>query len=181
MTLLAEALGTLRDSYPSLQLWLVGDGRFKSVVEESIRVKGLERAVRFWGSVSDVVAILKRVDVYAHISFNEAHPVAVLEAMSMGLPIVALRAGGLPELICDEVTGLLVDGSVDDIASAIRRLLNDRERARGLGRSAQAAVRAKYQWSVIAEQYVRIYQGTERLTSTAASVQISGAGRSSTP
>jgi glycosyltransferase involved in cell wall biosynthesis len=107
---------------------LAGDGPDRRMLEEKARSFALSDRVRFLGyqSQQQVRELLKRTDVFVLSSFAEGVPVVLMEAMAAGVPVVATRIAGIPELVSDEHSGLLVSpGSADETAYAIRRLLED--------------------------------------------------------
>src|SRR5215212_7953633 len=130
---LVEVAGLLEN--PSAQVLLVGDGH--------------ER----------VSAVLAHADLLVLPSLYEELGTVLLEAMQAGLPIVASKTGGIPDVIEDGVNGLLVPpGNPGALARAIDRLLADRDLVRRL--SEEARQRAKhYDWEVLAERVLRVYQG----------------------
>jgi glycosyltransferase involved in cell wall biosynthesis len=107
---------------------IAGDGPDRSMIEDKVRSLALSDRVRFLGyqSQPQVLELLKRTDVFVLSSFAEGVPVVLMEAMAAGVPVVATRIAGIPELVRDEHNGLLVPpGDVDSFANAIRRLLDD--------------------------------------------------------
>lgn len=159
--ILMEAMRSVAHVYPDAMLLIVGDGEYRSVLEAKARSLGLANNVLFTGYVDDPSEILAVTDVYAHISLNEACPMAVLEAMSAGLPIVASRAGGIPEVIDDGVTGLLVDNDTIAVSQAIIRLAGDSETRARLGGNAKSAAESRFSWRAVAMAYLRLYRGEQ--------------------
>ncbi len=97
-------------------------------LREGIKQKGLESCVRLHLPAYDTekLGFFQEADIFVYPSYYEGLPVAVLEAMACGLPIVATRVGGLPDLIQDDVNGILVEpGDPDQLASALCRLVID--------------------------------------------------------
>jgi glycosyltransferase involved in cell wall biosynthesis len=145
---LLDALGRL----PGQRLLVVGDGERRRALEARADALGLSRRLRFCGEQADPRAHLEAMDVFALASDFEGLPVAPLEAMAMGLPVVATDVGGTREVVEDGATGTLVPrGDPIRLAEALGRLLRDpclraRFGARGLERvtrgfGAQAMVR----------------------------------------
>ena len=130
MTLL-RALALLRGPYRAL---LVGDGPDLPAAEEERRRLGLDDPVVFAGERNDIPAILASSHVFVLSSRSEALPVSILEAMAAGLPVVATRVGGVPEIVVDGETGLLVSAADPPaLAAALQRLVDDPELRARLG------------------------------------------------
>jgi sugar transferase (PEP-CTERM/EpsH1 system associated) len=122
---LLEAFGrTAR--HPQAQLVVVGDGPCRAELEQVGRRLGLDGRVLMLGERQDVARILRALDVFALPSLGEGISNALLEAMASGLPVIATRVGGNPELVDDGVTGTLVSPrSAEALAAAFDRYLSD--------------------------------------------------------
>jgi N-acetyl-alpha-D-glucosaminyl L-malate synthase BshA len=108
------------------QLVLLGDGPERPRIEALSEQRGLRHRVRFCGLLQDVAAVLRRSDVFLLPSETEGFGLAALEAQSCGVPVVASRVGGLPEVVRDGATGFLCEpDDVDGMAAAVLRLLQD--------------------------------------------------------
>lgn len=113
---------------------LVGDGPWRPTLEHQARMLGVTEFVHFAGVRNDIPALLAASDLFCLPSRTEGLGIAAIEAMASGLPVVASRVGGLPEVVEDGVTGLLVPP--DDtaaLAEALVRILEDRHRAAQMG------------------------------------------------
>jgi glycosyltransferase involved in cell wall biosynthesis len=118
---------------------LVGDGPDRPAVESEVRRLGLQDAVTLAGTREDVPGVLAGADVFALSSRSEGAPLSILEAMAAGLPVVSSRVGGVPELVVDGETGLLVPpGDPSAMAGALGRLLADGGLRRRLGAAGRA-------------------------------------------
>jgi glycosyltransferase involved in cell wall biosynthesis len=119
----------------------VGDGDLAA----SVRARR-EEGVVLLGWRRDVATILADADVALLTSVNEGTPVALVEAAAAGVPAVATRVGGVPSVVLDGETGLLVaDGDASAVAAAVTSLLSDAPRRRAMGVAARA--RAVEKWS----------------------------------
>jgi glycosyltransferase involved in cell wall biosynthesis len=137
------AFAQLLHEWPDLHLVILGTGELEAELRARVAELDITRNVTFAGFRSDVAAVLRRFDLYAMSSIWEGMPLAILEAMAGALPIVATAVGGVPELIRDGETGLLVPPrDPDALAGGLRRLLADPELARRLGQQARSHVRA---------------------------------------
>lgn len=124
-----------------------GDG-FRRDLQARIDAAGLSGRVALLGAVSEarVHEAICRAHVFALASFHEPLGVAIMEAMALGAPVVATNAGGVPELVADEVNGLLVEPrSPDAIADALERLLADGPFASRIGAAGRAAIEKSFQ------------------------------------
>lgn len=143
-TLLA-AVAALRAEHPNVALVVVGEGPLRAELAARAEQLGIASVVRFLGDRTDVDEILAALDVFVLPSRTEGMSNALLEAMAMGLPVVATAVGGTPEVIGDGRSGLLVPA--DDAAAmtaAIGRVLADPAHGRGLGEAARAVVEERY-------------------------------------
>jgi glycosyltransferase involved in cell wall biosynthesis len=123
---LLAAFATLAHERPAARLLLVGDGRFRDAIAARARSAGLAAQIRFSGALTDVRPALAAADVFVQASEEEGLPGAVLEAMAMGVPVVATDVGGTREAVDDGVTGLLVPAREPvALAAAVARLLDD--------------------------------------------------------
>ena len=137
---------------------VVGDGPERAAVEAEIRAAGLGRAVELTGERRDVPDLLAAADVFALSSRSEGAPLSVLEAMAAGLPVVASNVGGLPELVADGETGVLVPPEDPAaLAAALDRLLGDAELRRTLGARGRDRVRERFDLSTLREAHLTLY------------------------
>ncbi len=141
-----EALDVLvgvRGVHPSATLTIVGGGRDLDTFAATVDARGLRRAARTtgWLSRPDVTRVLGESDVFLFPSHCEGLPNAVIEAMAAGLPVVATRVGGLPDLICHEENGFLVEvGDVAGMTERINTLLARADHAREIGQRGRQTV-----------------------------------------
>jgi N-acetyl-alpha-D-glucosaminyl L-malate synthase BshA len=149
--------GRIRRAVPATLL-MIGDGPDRADAEREAYELGVERDVRFLGRLDRVVDLLQATDLFLLPSQTESFGLAALEAMACGAPVVASRAGGLPEIIEDGVTGILEPvGSVEAMARRAVETLRDPERRRAM---AAAAVRKAREFS--ADAVVPLYEALYR-------------------
>lgn len=145
--------------FPQARLVLVGDGPLRHSLERDVRERGLENRVRLHGSEPDARAIYGAFDIVALTSRNEGLPNALLEASAAGLPIVATAVGGIPEIVLDGLTGLLLP--VDDapaVAVALARLCEDPDLRARLGAAARDRVGQEYGMDRFVRSFERLYE-----------------------
>jgi glycosyltransferase involved in cell wall biosynthesis len=147
--------------HPSARVLLVGDGPERKALERRARRIGVGDRVRFEGFLAHdrLPAAMAHADLLVLPSVYEELGTVLLEAVQAGLPVVASRTGGIPDVIEDGANGLLVPpGEPEAFARAIDRLLADRDLARRLSEGAQERVK-DYDWEVLAERVLSVYQG----------------------
>ena len=150
------AFARVRDRYPDARLILVGDGPLLEELRALANGIGIGDAVHFVGYQPHSAPYLQAMDIFALTSRSEGMPQAVLEASVMGLPVVASRVGGLPEVINDGVTGILFEpGDDQGIATALCDLIADPQRRRELGAAAKARVQVNFSVTRMAGEYQR--------------------------
>jgi glycosyltransferase involved in cell wall biosynthesis len=138
----------------SFRAAIVGDGPDRARVEEELGTAG-----ELLGERSDVAELLAQADVFVLSSRSEGLPISILEAMAAGLPVVASDVGGIPELVVDGETGLLVPaGDPDALAAALRRLVEDGELRRRLGAAARARVEQRFSVEQARRSHVELYE-----------------------
>lgn len=156
--LLIRAFACVRRRIPEARLLLVGDGPERTSLERLAAQLLPADCVRFAGRQAAPERFLKAMDVMALTSRSEGMPLAVLEAWAAGTPVVATRVGGIPELVADGETGLLVEfGNVDQLAGAIERLLADRPLAARISGAAARQADERHSLEQMAANYQRHY------------------------
>jgi glycosyltransferase involved in cell wall biosynthesis len=132
---------------PEARFLIVGEGGRRRALEELAGQLGLAGSVQFLGARGDVPRILTATDVFALTSHNEANPISILEAMSVGRPIVATDVGSIHEVVSNGTQGLLVPpGDPQAFAEGLLDLLHEPLRAREMGDAARERVVAN--WSL---------------------------------
>ena len=138
---------------------VVGDGPDRPAVEEEVRRLGLERAVELVGERDDVPELLATADLFVLSSRSEGLPLSILEAMAAGLPVVASRVGGIPEVVVDGETGLLVPpGDPQRLADAVERLLADPSLRRRLGEAGRRRVAEHFDLASVQRAHLDLYR-----------------------
>lgn len=156
---LLEALPDLVGRYPGLHVLLFGKGPMESSLIEIVRRRGLTDRVHFPGFRDDLPRILPCLDLVVHPALREGLGISLLQAAAAGVPIVASRAGGIPEAVRDGENGLLVPpGDAVALAAAIHRLLDDPELARGMGKRGEALIDREFSVEGMVEGNLAVYR-----------------------
>ena len=165
---LVEAFLLLRRSRPDLaaraRLVLVGDGALRAAVESRLREGGAWEAASLPGAREDVAEQLRAIDLFALPSKAEGISNTILEAMATGLPVVATRVGGNPELVEEGRTGLLVPPSDPaGLAAALARYSEDPALAAAHGAAGRERARAEFSLERMVTRYAALYdEGARR-------------------
>lgn len=152
------AFARLGGRYPDALLVVVGDGPCRAELEAIARQAGMSARVRFLGERSDVPALLAGMDVFVLPSIAEGISNTILEALASGLPVVATRVGGNPELVVDGVTGSLVPPrDAAALAAAVAEYLDDGPLRRAHGKAARARAVECFSLDRMVNGYRRLY------------------------
>ncbi len=142
-----------------LRLVMTGDGPLRADVERRLASEGVLHLAWLPGARDDIAAVLRALDVFVLPSLNEGISNVILEAMATGLPVIATRVGGNPELVADGEEGRLVpSGDVDAMADAIGAYAAAPELARRHGRNARARALRDFSLDVMVERYLSLYE-----------------------
>jgi len=156
---LISAASLLFDRHHDLEICFVGDGPLRASLVRQVNLRGMRSRVRFLGERPDVPDQLAAADLFVLPSRTEACPNGVLEAMASGLPVVASRVGGIPELIESGSDGVLVPpDSPHELANAIESLIERPDFAAALGRAARAKAEERFAFERMIESFERLYR-----------------------
>jgi glycosyltransferase involved in cell wall biosynthesis len=149
---LLDAWPQVLQQVPNAYLLIVGEGGQREALEQQAAERRIAHRVVFTGRRDDVPAVTAALDVAVLPSYREAQGLTVLEAMALGRPVVASNVGGIPEMIDDGISGLLVPPhDAPALAAAISRLLLDHPYADTLARAGHDVVHERF----CVEQMVR--------------------------
>ena len=163
---LLDAMPLVMREMADVHLVILGEGELRVPLEKQVKELHLERAVRMPGFREDVLLLMKSADLFVMSSVTEGLGSAVLDAMAMGLAVVATRAGGIPEAVVHGETGLLVPpGEPAPLAQAIVRLLKDPACAVNTGTPPRPAWRNSSGWTSSSKARWRSIGGPEVLRS----------------
>ncbi|KKW18882.1 MAG: putative membrane protein [Parcubacteria group bacterium GW2011_GWB1_50_9] len=125
-------------------IW-IGEGELQKILKEKIRARGLEKTIFLVGFLDDAEKYLSAFDAFVLPSLKEGTPYTMLEAMHAGVPVIATRTGGMPDLIQDSKTGILVrPADARELAAAILRASKDSSLCETLARNAKTVVQMDY-------------------------------------
>ncbi len=163
VTDLVEGMAYIRDTLPSARLHLIGDGLELPRVREQIAMRNLEDAVHCWGLQEDLAPFYAAADLFVLSSDIEGAPLTILEAMYHGLPVVASRVGGVPEIVQDGVTGYTFGkGDIKEYAGKVIAALNDPGHYGALSANAKKLVLRDHVPAVIVPNYEEVYREAMR-------------------
>lgn len=155
---LLQAAVQLQQNGVQLRYLICGDGPLRAALENEAQHLGLTGTVHFLGFCSDIINYLTVADIFVHVPLWEGLGVAVIEALAAGLPVVASRVGGIPELVEDGHSGLLIAPQEPfALATAIKQLIDDLPWARSLGLQGQRFVRTRYDVTAMAQANEALY------------------------
>lgn len=152
-----NAFCELKKKYEGITLNLIGDGELKKQVEEHISLCQAEDFVKMLGLKDNVFPYLQKADVFILPSVYEGIPMTLIEAMGSGVPIVASRVGGIPDMITDGQEGLLCEPTSQSIAEAVDRMIADESLRKLCSENARDKAQL-FSAKTMGEKYERLYQ-----------------------
>ncbi len=139
--ILIRAVPDILAGCPGTRFLLVGDGPLRGSIEKLAQSLGIAQYLHFTGYRPDTAELARIYDVGILSSRVEVHPISLIEIMAAGVPVVAPRVGGIPEIVEDGVSGLLVrPGDPESLAKGILKVLRDPALAKKIGASARSRV-----------------------------------------
>ncbi len=157
--LVLQAFEIIQQRFPDASLKIAGDGSQRDSLESLARKLDL-RNITFVGKVDQEIIPRQydEADIYLNGSWIDNQPLSLLEAFACGLPIVTTDAGGIPDIVTEERTGLIVArGDYPELAKGAIRLLNDPELAKKIGEQGYAECR-KYSWQAVRDSWLEVYR-----------------------
>ncbi|MEJ2576501.1 MAG: glycosyltransferase family 4 protein [Gammaproteobacteria bacterium] len=157
--LFAALPAVLRD-HPGLHVVVFGQGPLRTALEREVALGGLAEHVHFLGFRDDLPDLLGCLDLVVHPADMEGLGVSLLQAAAAGLPLIGTRAGGIPEVVRDGMSGLLIDpGDVEALAQAMRRLLAEPELRARLGAGGRRLVAERFDVEAMVSGNIAVYRG----------------------
>ena len=143
-----------------LKTIIIGEGEERKKLEILIQQYGLRETVFLAGFIPDAAQYLKAFDLFVLSSLKEGLPYTILEAMRAGVPVVGSRVGGIPDLIEQEGTGIIVPPkNPQDLSGAIQRLLDDKTLRTKFGKQAHKRAQERFSFDTMLSATIRLYNG----------------------
>jgi glycosyltransferase involved in cell wall biosynthesis len=157
---LISAFSRIKDTAPEVKLLIVGDGPYRAELEKLAQQTDCHSSILFLGqrNQDEVIDTLSATDIFVNPSYSEGLPTSVMEAASIGLPIIATDVGGTREIIADYKTGILIKAAnTSQLEQKLRELLTNTQLRKELGANARIFVEQKFNWEKIAELVESVY------------------------
>ncbi len=159
-SLVLQAMQQLTDSYPQLRLICFGQGALKDSLEQEAQERGLQERVQFTGFRDDLPNWLGCIDVLVHPALMEGLGISLIQAAACSVPVIASRAGGMPEIVRNEENGLLIEpGDLPGLLQALKRLLNEPDTRQQFGMTGRQLVEREFSIEAMVEGNLAVYQG----------------------
>jgi glycosyltransferase involved in cell wall biosynthesis len=167
---LIVSMGELKKKYKNLKLLIIGKilstqaGYYRRLTR-LVSSLGLERDIYFLRQREDIPQLLSLMDIFILPSITEGTPLSIMEAMSMKLPVIASRVGGIPEVVSEGKTGLIVNpGNPDEITNAVLNLLKDPKTRKEMGVKAREIAKKKFSLEHCVKGHEKLYKKLMKLT-----------------
>jgi glycosyltransferase involved in cell wall biosynthesis len=159
VTWFLDAIPAIRRAMPQARYILLGGGKRQAELRERVRRLGIEDVLRMPGFRDDVQRFYELADLSVLTSLSEGLSITILESMRHGVPVVATRVGGNPELVREGRTGFLVPPrDTERFSAAVVQLLRDRALRERFGAEAKSVVRRDFTLERVVESYAEIYR-----------------------
>ncbi len=156
---LMRAVALARRANPAIELLIVGDGPDRETLRNEAGALSVSDNVRFLGERRDIPRLLSACDMFVLASRWEGSPLTVMEAMAAGRAVICSAVGGVPEIVEDGRSGLLVrSGDVGALAGAIIELAKDPDRRAALGRRAAEVAQERFDVTLMGQRYLMLYE-----------------------
>lgn len=154
-----KAANLIREYSPETIFVLAGDGPLREELETKCSELNLSKNFRFLGFRHDIVNLINMFDLFVMSSHNEGIPIILLEAMSLSVPVVATNVGGIPEVVKDGQTGLLVKpGDPYALCKACLKMLENKELRKKLGEKGKERIVGEFEVAKQAENFFEVYR-----------------------
>lgn len=157
---LFEVLPRVLTDHPNVRVIIFGQGPGREPLEQRVLENGLSDSVQFAGFREDMPDWLAHLNILVHPALMEGLGISLLQASAAGVPIVASRAGGMPEAVKEGETGLLITpGNTAELETALRSLLDDVQRAQGMGEAGKRYIEEEFSVARMVEGNLAVYRG----------------------
>lgn len=155
---LITAWDNVIQKFPDSKLVIFGEGELRNKLEQQIKTRRLENSILLPGSLKNAAQYLKTLDIFVLPSVKEGLPYVILEAMQAKLPIIATAVGGIPEIIEDNINGLLINpADPAEISDSINKIINNPDLEKKLSKNAYQTVNQKFNFERMIEQTKNLY------------------------
>ena len=156
---LIDAVKEVVRKYPNIHVLFIGDGPLRKELELQVKRHGLDSIIQFLGFRSDIKELLGVFDIFILPSLFEGLPNVILEAMACGKPVIATNVSGIPEVVVDHQTGILIPPKDSDaIVQAIFEMLQDPGKIKMMGRMSRERVEKKFNLEGQVNAFIRLYE-----------------------
>lgn len=159
---LIRAMPEIIEKHKDAELIIAGNGYLKNKLKSFSRKLGVEDNVKFLGWVpkKDLASLYTAAEIFILPSFYEVFPMAMLEALASGTPVITTNVAGMPDVITDGENGVLIEpGSSSEITDAVLKLLGDNELRRRMGMAGRKNVEEHFTWDNVTEIITQVYEG----------------------
>jgi len=157
--ILIEAMHGVLRHVPNAKLLLVGEGKMEGELRTMVKRLELDEHVRFFSVVNHTREMLPLFDIFAMPSRQEGLGLSIMEAQATGLPVIATRVGGIPSLIEDGKTGILIEPENSEaLAEAIVKLFEDEDRLGMIGSAGRKFIQQNYSSDTMVDKTIALYQ-----------------------
>ena len=156
---LISAMEKIIKEFPEVSLEIVGEGTYRKQLEHQVKRMKLSKFIHFNGFIKDIEDKMADFDIYVQASLSESFGLAIVQAMGLGIPVVATHTGGIPEVITTGKSGILVEiGNPQSLADGILELLRDHKKAEKMGKMAQEEAKIKFNLKDMVSETEKIYE-----------------------
>lgn len=155
---LIKGFKRVKEELGDVFLVVCGSGDYKKELELIVHEMGLSENIIFTGFIRDRLNVINLFDIFVLPSSKEGLPISVLEALSIGVPVIATKVGGVPELIKNDDTGILISPySEDEVSSALFKILKNPELREKIARNGKKFVQEKFNFTNIYKKIEKLY------------------------
>lgn len=156
---LVESFNKIKKSCHNAKFIIVGDGAVKKDLEKMVKGFGIESDVIFTGLVNkeEIVSLYQESDIFVFASLTETQGLVAVEAMASGLPVIAIKASGIEDMVQSGEDGILTGNSIDEFTGAVTKVINDKSLREELSKRAKINSK-KFTIEIWTEKMVKLYQ-----------------------